>query len=249
VANSGKFARFTESGERPKRSYATFLFAVGALLMAAALVVLAVPRVIAGIYAVPAREVIGALNQGGRVSVPIASDLVIARQALHMAQAWQNDAVLAIELARIDLLLAARDINSGQDGRQLLDEVIEVAQDGLRRAPAQARGWMILAEATLARDGVAAPKLVDYLTASLNASPYDVWLAPNRAWLAMMLWDRLDARARELGGLQMLLVVKNWNLEILLRIAKQVGDPNPAREGLSVDPALRQQFEAAYFRL
>jgi hypothetical protein len=203
---------------------------------------------VAAIHAVPAHNVIDALNQTGRVAPPDVPDLLAARQGLLAAQIWQDDPVLAVELARIDLILAAREIRNGQDGKQLLDETIELAQDGLRLAPAQARGWLILAEATFARDGLAAPKLVDYLTASLRASPYDVWLAPNRAWLAMLLWDRLDETTRDVAALQIRLVVQNWNLETLIRIVKQTGNPNPARAALAGDPALLQRFEASYFQ-
>jgi hypothetical protein len=166
-----------------------------------------------------------------------------------MAQLWQQDADLAVELARIDLIFAIRQLRSGLDPRPLLDETIVTVRESLQRAPAQARGWMILAEATMARDGVDAPGLPDYLAESLRASRYDFWLAPNRAWLAMLLWNRLDAATRDAAALQMRLMVKYSNLESLARLAKQVGDPQPAREALSGDPALRLRFEAIYLQL
>ena len=237
-----------ESSDRPAGSRFTPVLFVSVLAMAGTLLVLAAPRVIAALYAVPAVEVIGALNrQGGRA--PEVVDLVAAQQGLVLARGWQNDATLAVELARIDLILALRQLRGGLDAKPLLDQSIEMASAGLHAAPAQARGWLVLSEATLARDGLDAPLLAAALSESLRASPYDLWLAPNRVGLAMLIWDRLDSSTRQAVASQMRILIDYHGMISVVRLAKQAGNPNPAREALSTDPALRQHFEALYLQL
>jgi hypothetical protein len=241
-------ARFGDGPQR-RRSAFTPVFVIAALAMSALLVVLAVPRVVAALYAAPAVGVTGALNRPGVAQAPELQDLLAARNGLQLARLWQHDATQAVELARIDLLLALRQRTAGGDAVPLLDEAMQSAREGLHRAPAQSRGWLILAEAGLARDGLAAPNLTQYLAASLLASPYDVGLAPNRAWLALLLWDRMDETSRRLALVQMRLVADHWNLDMLVRLAKQAGNPQPAREALAGDAALRRRFDAAYLSL
>jgi hypothetical protein len=248
VPSPSNRARRVESVDRPTRSRLTPLLLVTVLATAGALLVLAVPRTIAALYAAPSVEVIGALNRpGGRA--PDIVQLVDAQQGLALARIWQNDATLAVELARIDLILALRQLRSGLDAKPLLDQSIEMAKAGLHAAPAQARGWLVLSEAILARDGLDAAPLAAYLVESLRASRYDLGLAPNRAWLAMLIWDRLDTSARQAAAVQMRMLIDYRGMISVVRLAKQAGSPNPAREALSADPALRQNFEALYLQL
>ncbi len=102
---------------------------------------------------------------------------------------------------------------------------------------------------TVRRRRRVAAGLTDYLAESLRASPYDIWMAPNRAWLAMLLWNGLDAPTRDAAGLQMRLLVQQSGIAALARMARQVGDAAPAREALMSDPALRRLFEATYLQL
>ncbi len=213
-----------------------------------ALAVLSVPRIFAALYAWPAGDVIIGLDKINSPP-PDVPDLAAARQNLQLAQIWQKDATLAVELARIDLVLATRQLRSGLDAKPLLDETIETVRDALHRFPAQARGWLILSEATLARDGATAPKLAEYLAESLRASPHDIWLASDRVWLSILLWDRLDQATRASAAMQMRSVIQFHGIDRLARLAKLIGDPEPVRQALSDDQALRQRFEAIYLQL
>jgi hypothetical protein len=238
------FADVTEHG----RSRATPLLAALAIGLGVALVVLSAPRIVAELYAVPAVAVIDALDNN-RLARPTPADLVAAQQGLGMAWVWQQDATLAVERARIDLILVIRQMQNGQNARPLLDQTIAAARQGLHGAPAQARGWLILAEATAARDGIDAPHVTDYLAESLRASPYDVWMAPNRVWLALQLWDRLDAPTRALAATQIQLAIRNFGVERMVQMARQLGAPEPVRQALMGDPELRRRFEALYLQL
>jgi hypothetical protein len=221
---------------------------LAALVLGLGLVVLAVPRIMAALYALPAGPVLAALDKPAAAQ-PTPAQLVQAQRALQWAQRWQADARLGVALARIELILAVRQRTAGLDAGPLLDRTIGTARQALHRAPAQARGWLILAEAGLARDGLASPRLADYLAESLRASPYDAWLAPNRTWLALQLWDRLDAPSRALAAEQMRLVVERFGLDYLVAMARQLGAPGPARQALAASPALRARFEARYLQL
>lgn len=232
----------------PPRPPRNLLLTAAALALGVGLLVLAAPRIMAALYALPARPVIAALDKPSSPQ-PTPAELVQAQQALQLAQLWQRDALLGVELARIDLILAVRQIEAGLNARPLLDRTIATAQLALHRGPAQARGWLILAEASLARDGLAAPGLVAFLGESLRASPYDVWLAPNRTWLALQLWDRLDEPSRAIAAEQMRMMVQLFGLDYLVRMARQLGAPDPARQALARTPRLREQFEARYLQL
>lgn len=244
---SKQFARFAVRPDKTPRSRSGWLLALAAVLGAAALAVLSVPRIAAALQAIPAVETLGKLNRVGTLP-PDVAELATARQSLALAQHWQNDAALATELARIDLILATRQVQSGQDAKPLLESTIAMARHALHGNPAQARAWQILSEAIFLRDGLADPKLVDYFSQSLEASPYDFSLALNQVWMATLLWDRLEPRTRALAAAQMRVVVQRFKLETLVGIAKQLGNPNPAREALSGDRELRERFEALYLQ-
>lgn len=64
---------------------------------------------------------------------------------------------------------------------------------GLRHAPASARGWTLLAEATMKADRGQAAR---YLGQALLLAPYDYWLALPLAQDAAKLWPELDGAAR-----------------------------------------------------
>jgi hypothetical protein len=65
---------------------------------------------------------------------------------------------------------------------------------GLRHAPASARGWTLLAEASMKTDRRQAAR---YLGQALLLAPYDYWLALPLAQDAAKLWPQMDGVARE----------------------------------------------------
>ncbi len=124
--------------------------------------------------------------------------------------------------------------------------LIVVAFPRLTAAPAQARGWLLLAEATLARTSDPGA-IVPFLLQSIAASPHDVWLAPNRAELGVRAWPWLDAKARAAVAEQIRLTSMRWP-DSTVEIARRAGDPGPVREALASQPAVLRQFDVRYLQ-
>lgn len=215
-----------------------------ALALGLALIVVAFPRLMAAIYAAPTSAVALKLDREPATVTP--AELLAARRALQLALAWEDDGVLAVRLARVDLVLAAREFRAGGDPLAFVDDTIEAARRGLTAAPAQARGWLLLAEATLARTSDPGA-IVPFLLQSIAASPHDVWLAPNRAELGVRAWPWLDAKARAAVAEQIRLTSMRWP-DSTVEIARRAGDPGPVREALASQPAVLRQFDVRYLQ-
>jgi hypothetical protein len=83
--------------------------------------------------------------------------------------------------------------------------------DGLRQAPASARGWVLLAESAAPADS---GKAARYLGQALLLAPDDYWLALPLAQDAARLWPQLDAAARNRAVAQARLL---WSEPMLRR--------------------------------
>jgi hypothetical protein len=237
-ASRARIAREEASGNRG------VLLPLLAAMLGLALVVVAFPRLIAALYAAPVGEVMGKLD-GNDPSLAV-GELLAAREALQLSLAWDGDGLTAIKLARIDLTLAAREFRAGGNPQPMIDETIDASRLGLTLAPAQARGWLLLAEATLAK--TADPgAIVGPLVESMRASPYDIWMAPNRAELGLRAWPWLDAAAREMVAGQIRLTTIRW-LDRTVTMARRAGNPTPVREALAGDPEKLRRFDVLYLQ-
>ncbi len=171
---------------------ARFPAVVCALVAGGLLLALAVPRAIGDTLALPARPVIAALRAGQAVD---ARYLAIAADAQAAALDWLDDGpgFTALGLLRYH---QARALDfEGAEARARLDEAIAAHRAGLARAPGQAHAWTRLAQLTLLRDGPT-PALGPLLVRAVEAAPYDRRLAFRRIELAMIVWRKLDDRAR-----------------------------------------------------
>lgn len=215
-----------------------------ALGFAAALLALGFPRLVAALYAAPAAPVLARLDRSDPAVTPV--DLLRAREALAVAQAWRPEGAGAVRLARVTLSLAAREVQAGGDPAVLVGETLAAARAGLILAPAQARGWLLMAEATLA--ATADPgAAVAYLLESVRASPHELGLAPNRAELGLRAWPLLDADSRDAIAGQIRLAGLRTP-DILVDMAVRAGDPAPVRAALADDPDRLRRFESGYLR-
>lgn len=215
-----------------------------ALVLGLALIAVAFPRLMAALHAIPANPVLRQLDASDPTLAP--SQLLAARHSLRLAAAWEDDGATYVRLARVDLSLAAREHRAGGNPLPLVDETIVAARRGLASAPAQARGWLLLAEATLAKTGdpgTVAPLLLE----AIRASPHDVWMAPNRAELGLRAWPWLEPAAREMVAEQIRLTA--WpRVDRAVAMARRTGDPGPVREALSGDPEKLRQFDVLYLQ-
>ena len=215
-----------------------------ALALGLALAALAFPRLMAALHAVPAGPVLQNLDRPD--ARPSAGELLAAREALRLAQVWESDGARSVQRARLALTLAAREYQAGGNPSRLVEETIAAARAGLQRAPAQARGWLLLSEATLAASGDPGAAAA-YLVESLRASRHDVWLAPNRAELGVRAWPWLDAEERAMVGAQ-IAIVGARSVERLVAMARRAGDPTPVRAALAGDPDRLRHFDVLYLR-
>jgi len=228
----------------PAATSRSIVLPLAALALGCALVVVAFPRLLSALYAAPANVTIAKLDKNDPSLMP--SELLTARQALRYSLAWEADGGTAIKLARITVSLAARQFRAGSDPTQLIDETIEAARTGLTLAPAQSRGWLLLAEATLAKTSDPG-SVTSYLIESARASPHDIWLAPNRTELGLRSWAWLDPQAREVVSDQIRLTAWRWP-DRTVAIARRAGDPGPVREALAGDVEKLRRFDALYLQ-
>jgi hypothetical protein len=215
-----------------------------ALALGAALLLVAFPRLMAALYAVPATEAARKLDANDPTLGP--AELLEARQALRYALAWEDDGTTAVRLARVTLSLAAREYRAGGNPVPLVDETIEAARRGLASAPAQARGWLLLAEASLAKTSDPAV-MTPLLQEAIRASPHDVWMAPNRAELGLRAWPWLEPAAREVVAEQIRLTALQ-RVDRVVAMARRAGDPGPVREALAKDAEKLRQFDVLYLQ-
>lgn len=236
--------RTTGRERRPAASRAGFLLPVLAVALGLCLIVLAAPRLMAALYAAPAGGTLAKLDRNDPSLTP--GELLAARQDLHFSLAWEKSGTTSTALARVALSLAAREFRAGGDALPFVDEALDAARRGLTIAPAQARGWLLLSEATLAKTsdpGAAAGFLVE----AMRASPHELWLAPNRAELGLRTWPWLDPPARHAVAEQIRLTASRWP-DRLVQIARRTGEPGPIREALAGDAEKLRRFEVLYLQ-
>jgi hypothetical protein len=88
-------------------------------------------------------------------------------------------------------------------------EIVPLLEEGLRQAPASARGWTLLAEA---QQPLAPEKSAAALSQALILAPRDYWTAAARLRVAALLWPKLDAEIRTSAQNQARLL---WQEELL----------------------------------
>ena len=228
----------------PSSAPRSLLLPALALALAVGLATLGFPRLMAALHAMPAGATLHKLDRADRTLTP--GELLGAREALRLSLLWERNGATSIDLARVSLALAAREFQAGGDPQALIDETIAAAREGLSTSPARARGWLLLAEATLARSGDPGA-MTGYLMESLRASPHDVWLAPHRAELGLQAWPWLEPPARAAIDEQIRLTASR-SIDRLVDIALRIGDPTQIREALAPDRDTLRRFDVLYLR-
>ncbi len=236
--------RTTGRERRAAASRAGFLLPVLAVGLGLCLVVLAAPRLMAALYAMPAGATLAKLDRNDPSLTP--GELLAARQDLRFSLAWEQSGTGATGLARVALSLAAREFRAGGDALPFVDEAFDAARRGLALGPAQARGWLLLSEATLAKTSDPGA-MAGFLVEAMRASPHDLWLAPNRAELGLRAWPWLDPAARQAVAEQIRLTATRWP-DRLVQIAWRTGEPGPIREALAQDAQMLRRFEVRYLQ-
>lgn len=170
-----------------------------AVVVAALVLSLAVPRMVFALRLLPGEDALDLLRSGTR---PSDAGLIRAIDAQHAALATMSRADVRMDVAYLAQALAeSPDTNEG-DRAQLLALANGELRQSLALAPGNPRGWMMLAGARLNagdRDGAA-----QALTVSFAADPHIPLLAPFRWALALAVGKQLSRETRERANLEFL---------------------------------------------
>ena len=214
-----------------------------ALLAGAAVVWLAVPRVVSAIAGLPAQSVIAELRAGAAIE---SRYLGVAAESQGSALEWIDDGRGQGWLGLLTFLLA-RDRGFDDDGRGLLDRSIGAHRRGLALSPAQTYAWARLAHAELVREGPG-PRIGPLIELSIVTAPYNYALVFRRLELCFMAWRQLDDRMRALVAKQVRFAA-SYKPRRLAKLAKQRYAISIVRAALADVPDLRDRIDAALLRL
>lgn len=228
--------------QNPPAARAAACLAAGVLGLG--LIALSLPRLGAGLDLLIGNAIQESYSRQ-RVDPVIAdADLEQWRQSRLDALEWVDSGTLYYELADIELI-AARQTGPIED----LDRLEAARTDllaALERAPANGRGWLMLAvlNAQLSQPPEAVTASLD---ASLRTAPYDQRLLGLRLSLGFMYWESADPGLRAMLLAQVGNFAPARQLDVLQRIARQF----PARVDdllAALDPqdaVTREALEAA----
>lgn len=201
------------------------------------LLYVAVPRTAAQLLLLPGNAAYRHLTRGEGITLEGYDRILRSRDA---ALGWVELPEARIQLGETLYLMARRAAEFGVDEGAALREARRQLQLGLAQAPANARAWLWLADASQALDDPEAAARAVRL--SLLAAPRDVNVAPARAGLAFALWDRLadDARAIAAGDARRAL----WYGEGagLVAQAEEAGRLELLRELVAGDPVSMERL-------
>jgi hypothetical protein len=175
---------------RKKHQQAFVLLFVGCL--SAALLLLAVPRLMAALAMLPGNNGLEQLRTGRQITLDGIERLLDSR---HAALGWVDDAGAHRDIGIVLLTLANSDgIPRGISDDELAERARNELLRGLALAPVQAEGWDLLVTAELGLGNV--QEAAQALRLSYRSDPHAGDLARVRTPKAMLLWNELDAPLR-----------------------------------------------------
>ena len=162
----------------------------------AAVVVFAVPRLVASVISMPADVVAFDIRYDRPVSGRALTTMVEADAS---AQEWHRSPGRLREIAIGSLRLAVVEPDGSQVRQQHLDEALAASTAALLRAPADPYMWITRGTATylLGRD---AATVRAAMAATFRTGRFDPEIYTQRVSLALTLWESLDAAERARAG-------------------------------------------------
>jgi hypothetical protein len=172
--------------------------ALFALVLGGTLVVMATPRLMAGLSVEPHDALFRALGKGRATD----AEVILAAALDHEeALRWQADAETSADLATLYFVAASHFPSDSVLRQEFLQRAVAQNRQSLQRAPAQPYAWAQLALALTHLEGdsdAARAALVQ----SLRRAPWQPRLAELRAGMGLRHWSRLDEDTRALVLLQ-----------------------------------------------
>ncbi|MEK0082173.1 hypothetical protein [Benzoatithermus flavus] len=155
--------------------------------LAAALLALAVPRLMATTALLKGDAALELLQSGQEPTLEGIERLLRSRQE---ALAWVPDARSHFDLAGAFLALSEANVRGSVTPEELRALAERHLRAGLSLAPADARAWQLLATAKLLQNDP--DEAARALVLSFKANPHAPYLGNARTTLGMLLWGRLD---------------------------------------------------------
>lgn len=213
--------------------------ALGAFVVAAVMLYLAVPRTIAAFIMLSGNETLEQIRARQPVRVSDLKDLIESRRA---ALPWTDSGRVWSDLALGQLLLAEQETDAnGGPNLALVREALNSLENGLARAPLDPHAWTRLAYARYLVDGPS-PELVSVLKMSIYAGPHEPRLVFLRLRLCLAAWDYFSEEERDLVYRQARFA---WGISRrkLVDIADAADRPGVIRMALAQNPNQLAKFE------
>ena len=162
-------------------------------ILGVVLIVMAVPRLVAGVLGAPADRVVFHLRDGARVTDEALAGMVAARRA---ALSWHETAQ-----GHRDIAAAALHLGHRREDTADYETALQAVRRSLRMAPIDPHSWARLAHLAMVheRDALMAIKA---LGASVRAGAYEPTIDPWRVGLMLRLWPVASAAEREIFASQ-----------------------------------------------
>ncbi len=213
--------------------------AVIALLMGVSLVALAWPRFIAGAAIAPYEDTLRGVARGAK---PDPAVLDAAREGAEVSLSWLEYDRTLLRLGAFELVEAG--LAPPEARRAVLDRSLAALRAGLARAPADAYGWVQLAQALRMRRGPT-PELNAVLGMSLRIAPYEHRLVMPRLEIAFSAWRALDDTTRRALVPQLVRAVDTAPVE-LAKATRRFFLLREVRAALAASPVHLARFDIVY---
>lgn len=226
---------------RDVRVSAAFLIALALLLIG-----LSAPRVIAEAMLLPVAGSLADLHRGD-----VLDDVTTARvaQALEGAQRFQpGDSHIAIDRALLALNTVRRAGMASEQAKPALRAAIGDLETGLKRGPANAFAWALLAQARSVQDGTLSDSAKAALHNSYYMGPFDHGAMLVRSEIVLPNWRLLDGDLESFAHREILnLWQRSWDDQrAIIKVVCATNATAALSDALRGNAAARKEFDQFY---
>jgi|LNFM01.1.fsa_nt_gb hypothetical protein len=213
---------------------------------AAAILCLAVPRFMVGVYVAPHDATLTALD---KTPAPNVAAQGRAMEAHRRALAWHDNSQSHAALGALHLAASARAALAGDPAaaREALARSASEHRAALALAPLQPYVWTRLVQDELA-DGGPSREAAQHMRMAIDTAPWEPALMTARLGLAFVLWENFDVETRERLNVQIRHAARLYPTA-LARQARSYRAQDHVLQALDNDPDLLRRFSLAYSRI
>lgn len=231
-------------GRSPQGGFRRFVIAGISILLSAATITMAWPRLIAGVSEGPLEETLRTLSGSKSVSDTVGRHVLAVKE--RVASVHPNSKTWA-DIGYLQMRASMELGPLTENGKPDLDASIMAHHKSLDLEPGNAYVWTRLAQDLIVRDGPTTENLGPILQTAVNFSPYDSRLVLARVDIALLSWNQLSDETRNIMAGQIHLAAAQSPTS-LARIARDRFALTRIINLLSDDPTLLKRFIYAYSR-